>query len=143
MTDDDNDGIGYGRPPKQHQFKPGQSGNPRGRPRGRRGLKSDLQQILSEKISITHEGRKRKITIQRGVLQALASKALKGHVLAQDKLLQLVANHLGVDDPGSRKSALSPQDQAMLDAVLNDHAIEDETAASERPDAQPPVVGKP
>src|SRR5438094_9837788 len=29
----DNDDVGYGKPPKQHQWKPGQSGNPRGRPR--------------------------------------------------------------------------------------------------------------
>lgn len=26
--------VGKGKPPKEHQFKPGQSGNPAGKPKG-------------------------------------------------------------------------------------------------------------
>ena len=32
--DKQNSAVGYGRPPVNRQFKPGQSGNPRGRPKG-------------------------------------------------------------------------------------------------------------
>jgi hypothetical protein len=39
MADDNDDEVGYGKPPKHGQFKPGKSGNPRGRPRGAHGLK--------------------------------------------------------------------------------------------------------
>jgi hypothetical protein len=31
-----NYGVGYGKPPKASQFSPGQSGNPKGRPKGAR-----------------------------------------------------------------------------------------------------------
>ena len=37
MTDSNNDDeyqVGYGKPSREHQWKPGQSGNPRGRPKG-------------------------------------------------------------------------------------------------------------
>jgi hypothetical protein len=34
--------VGYGKPPKHTQFKPGKSGNPQGRPKGTKNLKTDL-----------------------------------------------------------------------------------------------------
>ncbi len=40
--------IGYGRPPKAGQFKPGQSGNPQGRPKGSTNLATDLSAELAE-----------------------------------------------------------------------------------------------
>jgi uncharacterized protein DUF5681 len=48
MTETKADSIGYKRPPKEHQFRPGQSGNPGGRPKGARSFKSDLRDELSE-----------------------------------------------------------------------------------------------
>jgi hypothetical protein len=46
------DGVGYGRPPVHSRFKKGQSGNPKGRPRGRRSVASILHKILGEKVSV-------------------------------------------------------------------------------------------
>ena len=37
--------VGYGKPPKAHQFKPGQSGNPKGRPRGAKSEATILREI--------------------------------------------------------------------------------------------------
>jgi hypothetical protein len=37
---DDDPRVGYGRPPLATRFRPGQSGNPRGRPKGARNLSS-------------------------------------------------------------------------------------------------------
>ena len=51
MADDrHNDGVGYKRPPKHTQFKPGQSGNPRGRGKNTRNFKTDLVEELREQI---------------------------------------------------------------------------------------------
>ena len=55
--------VGYRRPPRNHQFKPGQSGNPRGRPKGARNESSILREIFERKIESRSGGRSRKITI--------------------------------------------------------------------------------
>ena len=45
--------VGYGRPPIEHQFKPGRSGNPFGRPKGARRFTADLLDELGEIVAVT------------------------------------------------------------------------------------------
>jgi Family of unknown function (DUF5681) len=52
MTNNSDDKIGYGSPPKRTQFKPGQSGNPSGRPKGIRNFRTELLDELAESITI-------------------------------------------------------------------------------------------
>jgi hypothetical protein len=40
--------VGFGRPPVPSRFKPGQSGNPKGRPRGAKGRKATVKRVLME-----------------------------------------------------------------------------------------------
>lgn len=54
--------VGYGKPPRHTRFQKGQSGNPRGRPKGARGLKADLRAELSERVRVTENGRTRRLT---------------------------------------------------------------------------------
>ena len=52
-ADKESDGgneVGYRKPPMHTRFKPGQFGNPRGRPKGTKNLKTDLQEELGEKM---------------------------------------------------------------------------------------------
>jgi len=74
--------VGYRKPPKHTQFKKGQSGNPRGRPKGSRNLATDFAAELGERVTVREHGRSRKITKQRALVKALTDKAREGDVRA-------------------------------------------------------------
>jgi hypothetical protein len=92
--------VGYGRPPKAKQFKPGKSGNPKGRPKGSLNLVNDLAAELSEQIAVREGGRTRRISKQRALIKSLLAKGIQGEVRAAAAVLALYArvNVEGVDD---------------------------------------------
>src|SRR5262249_32883580 len=71
-------GTGYGKPPKQHQFKPGQTGNPSGRPKGAKNTATIINEILNRKVRVRTEKGVRKITVQEAMLTGFADQGLKG-----------------------------------------------------------------
>ncbi len=72
--------IGYGRPPRAHRFKPGQSGNPRGRPKGVKNEATILHHLLNRKIEVREAGRTRRITVYEAILLRFTEEALRGSV---------------------------------------------------------------
>jgi hypothetical protein len=74
-----NDQVGYSRPPKEHQFKPGRSGNPKGRPKGAKNEATILRNIFNRQIESREAGRVRKISVLEGMLLKFAEDALKGN----------------------------------------------------------------
>ena len=81
--------AGYGKPPRHSQFKKGQSGNPKGRPRGSRNFSTDVKATLEEPIRVTHYGKAQTVSTQRAALLRLREKALGGEVRALDSLIEL------------------------------------------------------
>ena len=83
--------VGYRKPPKVTRFKPGQSGNPKGRLKGSPNLASDLSAELGEQITVREGGQARYISKQRALIKSLMAKALQGDVRATTALLALYA----------------------------------------------------
>lgn len=88
--------VGYGRPPTHGQFKPGQSGNPGGRPKGAVTLTNLIAKAMNEKVVVHEGGRRRKITKGEAIAKQLVNKAASGDLRAIRELqtverLQLMA----------------------------------------------------
>lgn len=133
--------VGYGKPPKQHQFKPGQSGNPKGRERGSRGLKTDLKAELEARMTIRINNEPVSDTRQRLLLRALASRAAAGDVRAAAIVIPLIIQVLGIEDRGTDRKKLSPLDQSILDDMLKSLGVEDAASSVQPVDQADPVEG--
>jgi hypothetical protein len=84
--------VGYRRPPKHTRFPKGRSGNPAGRRKGSRNLKTDLHEELNTKVSITENGRRKTVTKQQFLIKRLTNDAMQGNQKASSTVLGLVAH---------------------------------------------------
>jgi len=83
--------AGPGKPPRHTRFKPGQSGNPKGRPKGSKNFATILQQQLTKKITITVDGKPRRMTVQEVIARRLATDSMKGTTKAMELLIKLTS----------------------------------------------------
>jgi hypothetical protein len=104
--------AGYGKPPPLHQFKPGQSGNRTGRPKGAKNESTILREIFARKIGGAPR-KPKKIAVLEGILLRITEDALKGNTKSATFLLNryaaLVSGELQPND-------LSDDDRQVLEA---------------------------
>ena len=80
--------VGYCKPPVHSRFKPGQSGNPSGRVKGSKNLKSLFHQILNEQILV--DGNQSKtVTKAEALMRRLIIGALKGDTRSLVTLMRI------------------------------------------------------
>ena len=113
--DEDEEGVGYKRPPRKHRFKPGHSGNPRGRTKGAKGLKTILKKELSGRVRITENGKTRTISKMELLIKRLVEKGGKGDFKSLAKLLDLGTIVFGMDDEDQSATVLTREEQAIID----------------------------
>jgi hypothetical protein len=108
--------TGYGKPPRQHQFRPGQSGNPKGRPKGAKNTAILLREILDRKIEVRTGSTVRKISVREAMLTRFAESALKGDTKSAAFLLQRYDMPETAEE--HEDSATTLQEQEIIDAYL-------------------------
>lgn len=102
--------VGFGRPPRQFSWQPGQSGNSRGRPANRRGEATILRDILNRTITLPINGRPKKVTILEAIFYRITGDALSGNIKSADFLLRRLAFTATADAP----TELDEADQALI-----------------------------
>jgi hypothetical protein len=70
--------VGYCRPPAEHRFKPGRSGNPKGRPKGSRNIASIVADVLARRIRTKIDGETQRILPTEALVHVVLRKALNG-----------------------------------------------------------------
>lgn len=107
--------VGYRKPPADHRFKPGQSGNPRGRPKDARGFKGLVEEALGAKVTLNEKGKKRQVSVAAATLKRLIQKAVvDGDQRAIDRVLSL-AQQVEADRPAVQE-IVDADDAAILEA---------------------------
>ena len=108
--------VGYCKPPKHTQFKPGQSGHPSGRPRGQPNFRTAVREALKEKITIREGDRTRTVSKMDAIIQVTFNKALKGDAKALVAFLQFVrwAGLMDEEPELSSTESISAEDEAIL-----------------------------
>ena len=109
-TDDER--VGYGHPPSQHRFKPGESGNPEGRRKGQKSEATILAELLHRKIAVNNSGKPRKITILEAILLRITEDSLRGNTKSAAFLLNRLTGE--VDSPDGYAADLSVDDRSIL-----------------------------
>jgi hypothetical protein len=83
--------IGYRKPPKHSRFKPGQSGNPRGRPKADKSLGAALIEALEAKVKLRRDGREHVVSSIQAFVLRVVTDAIQGKASAQKMLVELIA----------------------------------------------------
>lgn len=120
-VEDEKREVGYKNPPKHTQFKPGQSGNPNGRPKGAKGMNTILKEALNRKVVYRSNGAEKKITTKEAITLRLVSKAIDGDhnaiklVMSKDDNFELVEL---VNDKQNHEEPIEDIDNAILDQFV-------------------------
>lgn len=115
--------VGYGKPPKETRFKPGQSGNPKGRKKTAESVSGQVARILSKRVTVTEGGVTKRLSLQEVMLTTLANKAAKGDLKALAFILDLRNSHEGQSGSMINPALLETDSKEIIDSFLRQQAV--------------------
>jgi hypothetical protein len=74
--------VGYRKPPHHTRFKPGVSGNPRGRPKDSKNLSTLVHEALNERVVVAENGRRRKVSKRQAIITQLVNRSAQADLKA-------------------------------------------------------------
>lgn len=89
MLNDDDDKVGYKKPPKKSQFKKGKSGNPKGRPPKKIFHKAFID-AMGENVTLTINGEKVTMSVQDAIIKKMMIDSMNGKQTATKNFIEVL-----------------------------------------------------
>ena len=119
----------YKHPPKSGQFKKGKSGNPKGRPKNAKGMKTIARQVLTEKVSVRTASGVKRMTKMEALIHKNTELAFAGNLRALLACGSLYQNAVPDEVPHAAAAAaaspLTDTGRAILDMFADEIRQED------------------
>ena len=110
--------VGYGKPPRHTRFAKGQSGNPRGRPRGAKSFNTLLSDKLNEPVTVAENGGRRKISKREAIVTQLVNRSAAADFRAIKILLDFLRDIERQTEPISSETAeFSEADDKVIEQL--------------------------
>ncbi len=109
--------VGHKRPPREHCWKKGQSGNPGGRKKGHKTLATVLAAVLAETTAVTANGRTRRMSKLEAVTRQLVDRAVEGEPREIGQLLSELHKNEATMERNACAETLGPADEEVLKAL--------------------------
>jgi len=110
--------VGYGKPPRHTRFTQGQSGNPRGRARGAKNLKTLLIETLNELVVVAENGRRRTINKRHAFIKQIVNQAVKGNWRAAKLLLDTLQRIEDRTEPETAEASFDAADAKVIEQLM-------------------------
>jgi len=111
--------AGYGRPPTASRFKPGRSGNPKGRPKAAKNFATALSAELNGLVAVTENGKRRKLSRREVIAKQMVSRATNGDLKVLPILFSETRQHEKDAIAATASSELGQEEQVVLDGILD------------------------
>jgi len=131
MRDDDDYEVGYGRPPKHTRFQKGQSGNPKGRPKGSRNFATELEEVLEAPVPVTENGVKIHVSSRQAAIYRLREMAFNGGIGAMREFLALAREFEAARAATQAERRLTCDEDEILDRFIAEIREGGEVSAGE------------
>jgi hypothetical protein len=106
--------VGYGKPPVHTRFQKGQSGNPKGRPRGRKNMSTLLSDALNGSVIVVENGRRKKITKREAIVTQLVNKSASADLKATQIVLAMLRDVESQADGSADPAPFTEADQQII-----------------------------
>jgi hypothetical protein len=110
--------VGFGKPPIETRFRPGQSGNPKGRPKRAKDTRTIAQSVLNHPVAVIEGGVRKTKTLREVSLRKVAEKAASGELKSLGFLLAVAREDEAASGHVADDAAVAAADDEVIRAYL-------------------------